>query len=170
MRRNYYWLKKVSELILILIIFISITSCSKKDGTNTGNPNNNGITTPANSLIANNLITEMCGSMKRCFSGMDWELCTQNLPLVWQILVELRVSGFISSYSDLIRVEQYQQIYISQSNGTQCLSSITNISCNSSEMIASYQDSQPNQFSNSYYLLRSNVSCAQIYSQTPFPQ
>lgn len=170
MKRSFYWLKKAIELPLKLLIILSIISCSKKNGTNTGNPVHNGITTPPDALIASELITEMCNSMKRCFSGVDLALCSQNLPLVSQILVELRVSGFISSYSDLIQVEQYQQVYISQSNGTQCLSSITNISCSSSEMIASYQNSQPNQFSNSYYLLRSNVSCAQIYSQTPFPQ
>lgn len=158
---------RVKEILILIFLF---SACSKRTSSKIPDTGLDGGPSSGNSteIIANKLITNICSSIKRCHAEIDTNTCMQNVPLTTQILSELNVSGFLSTYSALIQAEQNKQINIDSTNGQLCLDTISNVSCTSNEMTAAYQSSQPNNFSNSYYLLRSNTVCALIYSQSHY--
>lgn len=136
-------------------------------GTNTGNP---GVRNGTDAMLpgitgyySENLASRMCVLLGQCYPSMDATLCNQEILKVNAIAIELSVSNKYNDLGEIVSAEKAGTLNVNAENATSCLKVIQSLACSDSNVQSAYDSNQPNQFDNTYFLIRASGDCAQSF-------
>lgn len=149
----------------LLLCLSSLMGCGIFNGTNTGNPLAQGALPDTDSplLYTNKLNGHICLTIKYCESSVNIQNCMSSNDTNLHIPVELNIDSNYPTLDLLRKAESLKKILVNENSAASCFSSIQQISCSSTEMQNAYNSSDPNNFENTFQLLRVNSECGNIF-------
>jgi len=169
----------MKNLITLILISLSITSCKFDIGTDVGNPAKpqNGLQEeppptncggsrclpPQAGLIAGN----SCHVLYTCTNGLNEnEFMNNCFNQVYELtgLNSILSKGY-DSYKSLDVAYQQHEISWNYANYNSCINSISDLTCNSDVLNYAFNVNTPNDFTRVHRLLYSNESCLNMFNK-----
>lgn len=167
-------------LNLGLIIFLFLTGCMNRGGTDTGNPSpesSNPCAIKATSTKqemlpdetgAAEILNVLCSKLTECFPDLTESACNEGLLGTTNIDTELGITEeTVSSYQEIITLEAEAILQADSTSLDQCLTDLTSFSCEAEVISNSFNPSNSSDFSHVVTLIDAAFeSCSVVYENS----
>lgn len=119
--------------------------------------------TPAVQILTYN---GLCQNLKRCFAGVAQEECTAAILSDRQLPEYFQLTHLANSGNDLDQLLSQKKIQYNQTQFSQCMNALLNLSCSSTEITSAYKANDPQNFSSASNMMKGVSSCENLFTET----
>lgn len=159
----------MKNTVILLLSFI-LLACNPNQGTDTGNPGNNGGSCGGPRSISarcayptrvNDQVMQICRKLEACL-GADFSKCYDQVFTQPGLRYEIQMD--VNSFRDMDRLFREKKVSIDSDHYNTCMTKTIDLTCDSPILLDAFSAQDPANYSNIHRILRADIACKSIYS------